>query len=139
MQFSKAVSYFVDFMLLVTVKIYLSHAFYIYFLAHLSHMLLCHQSSICFKHHLLKHLVDCHQTSQNDPWVVPFQSCSTNSIPCRILVDMATKRKNFKNLVKNYWSDFKIIWYKWSLGGPLPKLFKTWLPGGVSSFSYVDI
>ena len=31
---------------------------------------------------------------------------------------------NKKILVKNYWSDFKIIWYKWSLGDPLPKLFK---------------
>ena len=46
------------------------------------------------------------------------------SIPGRILVAMATKRKNFKNLAKNYWSDFKIIWCKWSLSDPLPKLFK---------------
>ena len=38
---------------------------------------------------------------------------------------MAIKRKNFKNLlVKNYRSYFKIMWYKWSLGDPLPKLFK---------------
>ena len=52
-----------------------------------------------------------------DPWVVLFQSCSKKSISCRILVAMAI------SLVKNYWSDFKIIWYKWPLGDPLPNLF----------------
>ena len=47
-----------------------------------------HQSTICLKQHLLlNHLVDSHKTS------VPFQSCSKNSIQCRILVFMATKRK----------------------------------------------
>ena len=59
------------------------------------------------------------------PWMVPYQSCSKNSIPWRTLVAMATKVKNFKNLLlKNHWSNFKIISQKWSLGGPLPKLFK---------------
>ena len=32
---------------------------------------------------------------------------------------------NFENLLlKNCWSNFNIISQKWSLGGPLPKLFK---------------
>ena len=32
----------------------------------------------------------------------------------------STCKKNFKNLlVNNYWSDFKMIWYKWSFGDPL--------------------
>ena len=63
---------------------------------------------------------------RTDPWVVPFQSCSKNSISCRIVVAIIGKKeKLLKNLlVKNYWSDFKIIWYKWSLGDPLPKLLK---------------
>ena len=83
------------------------------------------------------------------PGAVPFQSCTRNFIPYRILVAVATKRKSLKNLlVKScmQWSDFKIIWYRWSLGDPLPKLFKlfllvkkTWLPGEVASFSYVNI
>ena len=30
---------------------------------------------------------------------------------------------------KNYWSDFKIIWYKWSSGDPLPKVVKIILIG----------
>ena len=51
------------------------------------------------------------------------KSCSKHSVPCRIQIVMATKRKNFKNLlVKNYLSDLKIIWYKWSLGG----LYQSW-------------
>ena len=59
------------------------------------------------------------------PWMVPYQNCSKNFIPWRTLVAMATKVKNFKNLLlKNHWSNFKIISQKWSLGGPLPKLFK---------------
>ena len=67
--------------------------------------------------------MDCQQTSQDFPLVVPFQSCSTNSIPSRILVAMATKRKKFTALVKNYWSDFKIIWYKiMVLGRPSTKV-----------------
>ena len=63
---------------------------------------------------------------RTDPWVVPFQSCSKNSISCIIVVAIIGKKaKLLKNLlVKNYWSDFKIIWYKWSLGDPLPKLLK---------------
>ena len=52
-------------------------------------------STFSFKVHLLNYQVSCHQTSQNNPWVVPFQSCSKNSIPCRILVAMGTKRKNY--------------------------------------------
>ena len=59
------------------------------------------------------------------PWMVPYQSCSKNSIPWRTLVAMATKVKNFKNLLlRNHWLNLKIISQKWSLGGPLPKLFK---------------
>ena len=52
--------------------------------------------------------------ARNYPSVVPSQSCSKNSIPCRILVAMATIMKNFKHfLVKKYWPYFKINWYKW--------------------------
>ena len=55
------------------------------------------------------------------------------------------KEKSFKNLVKNYRSDFKIIWYKWASGDLLPKLFKLFRlvekhgRQGVVSFSYVYI
>ena len=69
---------------------------------------------------------------RNDPQVVSFQLCSKNLISCRILVAMATRMKNFKIVyVKNYWSDFQNILYKWSLDDPLPKLFKLfdWLEG----------
>ena len=63
---------------------------------------------------------------RTNPWVVPFQSCSKNSISCRIVVAIICKKeKLLKNLLgKNYWSDFKIIRYKWSLGDPLPNLLK---------------
>ena len=130
-------------------------------LAHLSHRLMMsycdpmmsivpHQSTICFKQHfLLNHLVDCHQTSQYWSFGGPLSKLfkEFNSIPnsgCHGTQNL--KGKNFKNLlVKNYWSDFKIIWYKWSLGDPVPKLFymwrfmSTWKPRGMASFCYVNI
>ena len=48
------------------------------------------------------------------------------SIPCRTRVAMATKKKFLKKTLKNCWADLKIIWpgSKWSLGDPLPRLFK---------------
>ena len=55
--------------------------------------------------------------------IAPFQSCSKISTLCRNLVVMATKMKHSKILSKNFWSDFKVIWYKGSLGYPLTKLF----------------
>jgi hypothetical protein len=36
---------------------------------------------------------------RNVPLVVTFKKCSKNLIPCRTLVAMATKRKNFKYLL----------------------------------------
>ena len=64
---------------------------------------------------------------KNDPWVVAFQSCSKNSIPCTILVAMATNGKLQKLLVKNC-SEFKIIRYKCSLGDPIPRFkYFDWL------------
>ena len=33
--------------------------------------------------------------------------------------------ENFKQLLlQNYWPDFEVIWHSYSLGGPLPRLFK---------------
>ena len=72
---------------------------------------------------------------RNDPSTVLFQSCSKISCPCWILVAMATKRTNLK---KKYWVVLKIVWHKWSLGDPLPRLFKSYwsLPVGGTSFYY---
>ena len=78
------------------------------------------------QHLFLNHMVDCHQTSQE--WSLggrpPFRVVL--KIPFHAEFWMPWQPKNL--LVKNYWSDFKIIWYKWSLGDHLPKLFKLfWL------------
>ena len=56
----------------------------------------------------------------------------------------ATKRKNLKNLVKSYWLDFKIIWYKRSFDDCQScSNYFDWLKNmaarGVTSFTYVDI
>ena len=62
---------------------------------------------------------------RNDPRTIPSQSCSKISIPCRILVAVAAKMKNLKNLLnKNYWADFKRIRYQCSLGDPQPNMFE---------------
>ena len=43
----------------------------------------------------------------NNPWMILYH-CSNEIDPWGILVDMATKNKNFKNLLKNYLTDLTI-------------------------------
>ena len=54
------------------------------------------------------------------------QNCSKIWNPCRILVAMATKRKEtFKHLlVRSHWTDFSITWQKCCFCDPLTRLFK---------------
>ena len=55
--------------------------------------------------------------------------------------------ENFKNLlVRNHWTDFKIIFQKGSFGNPLPRLFKPFgfvkkhgRQGGGAYFPYISI
>ena len=62
---------------------------------------------------------------RNVPCIKGFQICSKNSIPCRTLVAMATKRKNFKNLLlKNHKAQSLDIWHVALSSRPLPRLFK---------------
>ena len=72
----------------------------------------------------------------------PFKVVQRTPFQVELLLPWQPKGKTWKNiLVKNYRSDFIIIWYRWSLCDPL--LFwlveKTWPPGAVASFSYVNI
>ena len=83
----------------------------------------------CFKWHLIETvrpvLLKLHI---NNTWMVLYQNCSNEVEPCRILVAMATKSKNFKNLLlRNQWKDLTVDWHKWSSIYPVPKLLKqTW-------------
>ena len=62
---------------------------------------------------------------RNDPWVMHFQNTSKIGIPWRILVAMATERKNFKNLLVPNRKGYSFhIWHVASSSGVLPKYFK---------------
>ena len=81
-------------------------------------------------------LVRNHSTYFNIIWYISFlmtlyQECSSHHESSKImaireqgLFSLYIYIENFKQLVRNHWIDFNIIWQKCSFGDPLPRLFK---------------
>ena len=90
-----------------------------------SSMRLC--VNFLFKQLLWNHWLDLTKLPKNDPWVVPFKSCSKNSIWNGTLVAMATNWKNFKNLLlqTHKAQSLDILHMALSIR-PLSSLFKLW-------------
>ena len=63
----------------------------------------------CFKQHFQHHSVEFHQTSR-ESFVGPFQSCSKIFIPCKIVIAVATNRKNVKNLLEHLLNTTGLKW-----------------------------
>ena len=64
----------------------------------------------------------------NDSWMAPFQICIRWSrLPTKMAAKLKIGKKgvwNLKNLLLwNYWANLNQTLLRWSLGGPLPKLF----------------
>ena len=82
-----------------------------------------------FKHLLLPNCwANLDQTWQECSLGGLFKNCSQNLIPSKTLVAMATKLNFFKQFLKNLllrnrWSDFKIISQQCSFGDPFQKVF----------------